>query len=759
MELGATTTPDLLLQSCHSQQQAAPKIHPVRHELPTVIDVEVALRRVSPHKKGGDDQVLGGFLHWAAPAIAQEVTCLFVKIIGAQAEPLAFKGGRLAPIHKRGSRLEAANYRGVLLLPGLSKVLHSLLRRQIIDRLEPVRPPGLIGGFPKQQVIFGSHRARLFTRVASAHGISSGILFIDLSQAYHRLIRTLSVGLGDRGLHDFDACIRALEPAAQLEFVRSALSPSLLEQLFEGQAILLLLQEIHLDTFFHLHHDVARVTRTSRGSRPGSPLADVIFSCAMIRIHEDLERLVRSHPSVTPAATSIGLAPSVSTWADDVAVELCCTSADSLVPLVGEIARSVRRIFASKGMLVNLGPTKTSAVLTFKGRGAPAARTRHLVEEKGCHVTDDDFGSFWLPFVARYKHLGTAFSTEGDLAHEVAERIGAASSALVSMRKPLIGNRKLNTKTRHSLAEALICSRLLFGAGAWHVLSGRVQHRLHAFLTKLFREVYDAQFWRATGTHTVPADDQLYGDNLVQEIEVRLVRHRLCYAAALFAQGSSDLIAAVHAEQRCCPDAWLCAVEADLQWLRALIPDAPFFDDPSWEGHLRFWRERPGAWKLLVHRACSLHLWQSRTIRETFRWHRRIIELLEASGMERMGPSPGQASSVAFRAPLRCHCGRCFASTTALAVHKVHAHGEHAPEWHMAQDTVCGACLRSFWTKARLKQHLAYLPRSGAPNACFEALRQRSFPTSCALAGEPSKIIVVWHDMMPFRLRAPLAWA
>ena len=130
LELGEATTPGSLLEACHARQQNAPKLLPLRDELPTIMDVEAALRRVSPNKKGGDDQVLGGVLHWAAPAIAQEVTCLFVKIIGAQAEPLAFKGGRLAPIHKRGSRLDAANYRGVLLLPSLSKVLHSLLRKQ-----------------------------------------------------------------------------------------------------------------------------------------------------------------------------------------------------------------------------------------------------------------------------------------------------------------------------------------------------------------------------------------------------------------------------------------------------------------------------------------------------------------------------------------------------------------------------------------------------------------------------------------------------
>lgn len=740
LELGEATTPGSLLEACHARQQNAPKLLPLRDELPTIMDVEAALRRVSPNKKGGDDQVLGGVLHWAAPAIAQEVTCLFVKIIGAQAEPLAFKGGRLAPIHKRGSRLDAANYRGVLLLPSLSKVLHSLLRKQLMARLDPIRPPG----FPRQQVVFGSHRARMFTRVASAKGISSGLLFIDLSQAYHRLVRSLSVGLGDSGLRDFDACMRSLDPRARLEYVRSALAPTLLESIFEGQAILLMLQEIHIDTFFHLHKDFATVTRTSRGSRPGSPLADVIFSCAMIRIHEDLELAVRSHPSVRPAAAVLGLEPSLTTWADDVAIELCCSTADVLVPLTCDIAKVVRRIFAARGMHVNLGPTKTCAALTFKGRGAPAARTFHLVEEKGCLVADEDFGNFWLPFVARYKHLGTAFSTEGDLAHEIAERIGAASSALVAVRKPLVGNRKLNSKTRHSLAEALVCSRLLFGAGVQeHGMHFRVVSRRGS--TPFSRSCFVKFMMRNFGE---PLMGSLF--LLTTSFMVTMLCRSLMCGWPGFAFVMPGLISAAQVEKQCCPDAWLLAVEADLQWLRAVVPNAPFFADDSWEGHLRYWQEQPGPWKQLVHRACALHLWQSRTNKDTLRWHGRIIDLLEQSGMERSVPPSALPVRAVEASGALCHCGRRFASRTALAVHQVHTHGEHAPEWHMAQDTVCGACLRSFWTKARLKQHLAYLPRSGAPNACFEALRQRSFPSAYALVGEPAKLPgLARHDALP----------
>lgn len=105
----------------------------------------------------------------------------------------------------------------------------------------------------------------------SSRGLCSGVLFIDLAQAYHRLVRSLSVGLGDKSLRDLDACTAALDPAARLAFAQKAVGPSLLEELFDGQATLLLLQEIYVDTFFHLRRDVGQLTKTGRGSRPGSP--------------------------------------------------------------------------------------------------------------------------------------------------------------------------------------------------------------------------------------------------------------------------------------------------------------------------------------------------------------------------------------------------------------------------------------------------------------------------------------------------------
>ena len=60
----------------------------------------------------------------------------------------------------------AKHFRSILLLPNAAKRAHALLRSQIMDKLELSRSPGQLGGFPGQQVLYGSHAIELLARSA-----------------------------------------------------------------------------------------------------------------------------------------------------------------------------------------------------------------------------------------------------------------------------------------------------------------------------------------------------------------------------------------------------------------------------------------------------------------------------------------------------------------------------------------------------------------------------------------------------------------
>jgi hypothetical protein len=72
---------------------------------------------------------------------------------------------------------------------------HSVLRKQIMSHLEPACAPGQLGGFHGLQVMFGSQALRLFCTMADAKGVSSAVLFLDLSNAFHHLAGELVTGI------------------------------------------------------------------------------------------------------------------------------------------------------------------------------------------------------------------------------------------------------------------------------------------------------------------------------------------------------------------------------------------------------------------------------------------------------------------------------------------------------------------------------------------------------------------------------------
>ena len=130
-------------------------------------------------------------------------------------------------------------------------------------------------------------------------------------------------------------------------------------------------------------------------------------------------------------------------------------------------------------------------------------------------------------------------------------------------------------------------------------------------------------------------------------------------------------------------------------------------------------------WRSLVKRTCRLATLQAQAGATYESWHSRIIDTMLNAGIV-FNINPRQLHGAQDkRTDLRCWCQRSFQSTTALAVHQWKAHGTHAPEFYLAKDTYCPCCLKNFWSLQRVRQHLAYMPRHGGPNKCYQQLIER----------------------------------
>lgn len=186
-----------LLEECHSRQVRAP-IQQREFELQdihTIGQLEDALRQTPPGKATGYDVLPSQLLRQFPCDLADVVFPLLLQMYLWQHEPIAGKGGQLAVIHKKGSPFAAQNYRGIMLLPTFTKRVHALLRTQIMHLLSRQRPPGQLGGFAHQQVMYESQPLQIFGRIMDGQNITSGILFLDLTTAFHRLVREWTSGI------------------------------------------------------------------------------------------------------------------------------------------------------------------------------------------------------------------------------------------------------------------------------------------------------------------------------------------------------------------------------------------------------------------------------------------------------------------------------------------------------------------------------------------------------------------------------------
>lgn len=143
------------------------------------------------------DGVPGELCHCIPETMAQIVYPLFLKETAYQREALIFKGGRLAPAHKKGDPSQCNNHGSLFVSSMLGKVLHSLYRQKLGPVLEEVRLPMQIGGVKGHSIVQASHSLVLFQSWCRRRGYSMAIIFVDIANAFYRLIRHHIVTVGD----------------------------------------------------------------------------------------------------------------------------------------------------------------------------------------------------------------------------------------------------------------------------------------------------------------------------------------------------------------------------------------------------------------------------------------------------------------------------------------------------------------------------------------------------------------------------------
>ena len=102
--------------------------------IPTLEEVQGAIKQLKNNKSPGCDGIPAELIKYGGIALAREIYRLILIIWDEERMPSMWELADMTTIHKKGSKLECANYRGISLLCTLYKVYTRIL----LNRLQPL---------------------------------------------------------------------------------------------------------------------------------------------------------------------------------------------------------------------------------------------------------------------------------------------------------------------------------------------------------------------------------------------------------------------------------------------------------------------------------------------------------------------------------------------------------------------------------------------------------------------------------------------
>ena len=639
------------------------------------------------------------------------------------------KGGTLHHIAKASSHNSplASAQRGILLQPVFSKAIHKTMRRLPAALFEGRALDLQLGGRKGLSYEFGHFMSRNFLLYTRESGQSAALVFSDLAAAYYAVVREVITGAhGSADPLEKVTASLGLSTEVLQEIQHHAFNDPILGGQDCSSFLQSLMHELHTDTWFHLSGDHT-IVRTTRGTRPGSSIADVAFNLLFERV---LARRGTFSAEVTPVLHWSGTrslcpySPDVHGTAHTVRVQdivyaddhAACVVARDAAHLVGAVSHVMGRsldAITSHGLSANIGPKKTAALLVHRGRGAKAARDALFCRSRAkITVLCEHSTPVRLDAVPSYRHLGSIISYNGSVLADIRARVSRAKAEFGEGRRRVFCCPQIQLGKRVVLFQQHVLSAMLAGSGAWPVLCKGSWTALEQCLTSLHRQMLRL---RGPEAQHCTRDEVYVACNASDPFDL-LCLERLRFLGRLLRSGPDAAWALLQNS----PDG-LEALHSACDWCYQALAhtcDLGCFRD-GWSAWQKLIISRPRLWKGLLKRAAA---WHKGCRALSVRWS----SFVRSTWATR--PAPTADPGLFQHACLICR--RAFPTSQSWASHAALKHGFRTRHFLLAEGKRCRACGALFSCTRRLRNHL------GLSQICLQAVED-DLPCLLPVLGGP----------------------
>ena len=725
-------------------------------KIPSLLDLEWAIRTMKSKRAPGLDG-LGAELFQAREAnTSMRMYALFMKTALRQQYIPELTGGWLLALFKgKGNPRHMDKHRGIMLEPTLSRCFSRAWRGRISQGLSSIAEPGQWGGRAGMMSCTGLHlEVRMWQNNAKMLRKAQAVVFVDIQAAFYSIAKALvaSTDTTQQEYHDLCANIGVPE-TAKGKFWRNLQRTNAIKTSTKSDICTAIAAQTLKTTWFAIP-DGDRLQFPTTGCRPGDPLADLYFSSVLAFVLEEIHQRLAQEQVIAEQDDAGNVACSV-TWVDDIAFNVTGDAA-TIVQKTIHLLAIVIDVTTEFGLTLSYGPSKTTALITFRGSGSAKARQQFEKQYQGKLPTMSEHrGLQVIETTTHYKHLGGYLTTKGSLLQEIKVRGAQAAQKLQAMTK-ILKNPVFEIKHKQVLFKSMGLAVMTLHSGSWWGLTeGEYRawqgawFQLTGFLYQRLPdgEVPHCSFQQRSHDAQCPMPMEL------------LMLHKLKLVAQILRDADPFIIEAIlnnHAIAQ--HESWLASLNAAVKWLIEQVGPTLItakMQDLNMPGT---WADlQPQAKKLakLVKKAEKAHMLRVRMFCELQQADVEQRQLLADMGwVHDLDMSEQHVHVQEVSGMHDCAlCGSSFKSAAALAVHQQRRHGERIAVRRVLADDRCRACKKRYFTRARALVHLhagntdcwIKLLRNTEPMTIesMEALDKRDRETGTAIHQKKFKD---WHD-------------